>query len=422
MVQQNPIVVVGGGPAGASAVRVFAASGAPVTLITDEPDLPYDRTWLSKQVLLDPKSRPPALLVKEQLRPGKVLVRTGLQVTAFSPSKRTAILDSGEQIGFHKLLLATGAAPRRLQLPGAEGVGVHYLRNRSDADLLSAELAAPRGLVVIGGGVIGLEVAAAAKARGQDVDVVEAAPQILARGIPVLVAEWLARLHRQHGVRIRTGVLPVEIMRSASGHVTGVRLDNGTYLPAGLVVVGIGVSPQDHIAQAAGLAVADGVLVDAAGRTGDPNIFAAGDVVRMRLPGALGQGVRLESYQAAARQGEIAARVMLGEDKVFSDIPWQWSDQYDATLQVAGLFDPRDQLLACGEHDEGPLLILGIRAGKLVAACGVSRGFAVARPIRAAQHLIAAGGKIRLSAVEASAHHLGALTNLFQEAAAAREP
>ncbi len=414
--RRAPYVIVGGGPAAASATRVLARSGADVVVLTAEPTAPYDRTALSKpHVLADGAEAPPLWHADEEWL-DRVLLRRSTVVTAIDVPNRSVATGDGETLAFEALLLCTGAAPRRLALPGEPGAGVHYLRDARDAAALCRDLDAAERVTVIGGGVIGMEVAAAAALHGRQVEVVEAAPRVLGRGVPTPVADWLVTLHESKGVGIRAGTAPSEIVRSA-GRVTGVRLQDGSTVAADVVVIGIGVRPRDELAAAAGLEVDDGIVVDPAGRTSVPGVFAAGDVVRQR--GTDGsRGVRLESYQPAGRQGEAAALTMLGAPSEPPEVPWSWSDQYDAMLQSAGLAPSGASELQCGTSDA--VLVLSFHQERLVAVCGVASGTTIAKPVRTAQLVIAAGGRVDRAALERARHDLGQLTKLLR--AAVRTP
>jgi 3-phenylpropionate/trans-cinnamate dioxygenase ferredoxin reductase subunit len=407
--------VVGGGPAAGAGARALAAAGKDVVLFTDEDRPPYDRTVLSKDTLVHPGSTIPGVWPAGAGWRDRIDVRTRSTVVALDPDERVLTTASGDEVQFEAVLLAPGAEPRRLDVPGADGPGVHHLRDAADAVRLSGALDGARRLVVVGGGVIGLEVAAAAAVRGVDVEVLEAGPRVLARGVPADVADWLVALHARHGVHIRTLTTPDAVLRSASGVVTGVRLDDGASLPADVVLVGIGIVPREDLARDAGLAVDDGIVVDPSGRTSHPSVFAAGDAVRMRHPGQA-RGIRLESFTAAGRQGEVAAHAMLGGDETYSDVPWWWSDQYDATLQSIGAAPPgaREEVVEVA----GGLLVLSLVGDRLVAACGVAHGPAIARPVRAAGVVIAGGGAIDLHSVSAARSDLAALTAVFRAAAA----
>lgn len=416
--QSSRFVVVGGGPAAGAAARRFAEAGERVVVLTDEALAPYDRTVLSKEVLLSPDAAVPEVWPPGAPWLDRIVVRSRTRVVALDPQARVVTTADGATWAFERVVLAPGAAPRRLTITGADGPGVHHLRDVPDAHALADALSPGRRVVVVGGGLIGLEVAAAAALRGLDVEVVEAGPAILGRGVPAPVAAWLTALHAAHGVRIRTSAAPREILRDGST-VRGVRLGDGTVLPADVVVAGIGVQPRTGLAAAAGLPVDDGILVDVCMRTVHPAVFAAGDAVRMlRLRG--GRAVRLESFTAAGRQGEVAATVAMGGDAGFDDVPWSWSDQYDATMQVIGMPSPGAEEVSVGGPDHP--VVLSLHEGRLVGVCGASRGPSVARPVRAAGPLIAAGGHVDLDAVRAAGDDLAALARLFRDTARAPAP
>ena len=405
---------MGGGPAAGAAARALAAAGRHVILLTAEDRSPYDRTVLSKDVLLLPGATVPEVWPAGDPWRERIEVRTNTTVASLDPDARRIVTASGDVVPFESVILATGAQPRRLALPGADGEGVHYLRDTTDAAALSQALDHASRLVIVGGGVIGLEVAAAAATRGVDVVVLEAADRVLARGVPAAVAGWLCALHEAHGVVVRTGVAPDAVLRSPDGAVTGVRLADGTVVPADAVVAGIGIVPRDGLARAAGLAVDDGILIDPTGRTSHPHVFAAGDAVRTRHPGEA-HGIRLESFTAAGRQGEVAAHTVLGQDDAFTDVPWWWSDQYDATVQSMGVAPAgaREEVLDV----PGGLLVLSVVGDRLVAACGVPHGPGIARAGRVAGPAIAAGARLDVGAAHAAAGDLAALTAVLRTAA-----
>ncbi len=413
---EHPYAVVGGGPAGGAAARALAAAGADVVLLTAEDRPPYDRTVLSTDVLLDPDAAVPEVWPPGAEWRARIDVRTRTPVAALDPDTRTLTTAAGEKVSFAAVLLAPGAEPRRLGVAGSDGPGVHHLRDTADALSISRALGRVHRLVVVGGGVIGLEVAAAAAMRGVDVEVVEARPRVLARGVPAPIAAWIVALHERHGVRIRTRAAPDAVQRSPDGAVSGVRLIDRTVLTADAVVVGIGIEPREHLAHAAGLACDDGILVDTSGRTSHPAVFAAGDAVRMRRPGE-SHGIRLESFSAAGRQGEVAAHTMLGRQDSFTDVPWWWSDQYDATLHSTGVATPDAREVVVGTP-EAPL-VLSLAGERLVAACGVSHGPGIARPVRAAGRVIAAGGRVDLRELRTSGGDPASLAAAFRAAARA---
>jgi 3-phenylpropionate/trans-cinnamate dioxygenase ferredoxin reductase subunit len=388
------IVLVGGGHACAAAVvelRRLGFSGH-VQVVSAEPVPPYDRTTLSKGVLVQGSAPPPLWPELAAGIPG-VDLRLGTCVLSVDPPSRALTTSNGDELAYDRLLIATGAEPRRIQIPGATAEGVLYLRDHDDARLLRARLELSTRLVVIGGGVIGLEVAAAARALGPEVTVVEASRQVLGRSVPAAVASALVDLHREHGVAVHCATTPTAIVTSG-GRVRGVEVSNGPCLEADVVVVGIGIAPREELAGRAGLAVADGVLVDAQCRTSDPHIFAAGDVARMR--DISGQGtVRLEAWRPAWRQAQVAAAAMLGLPSIYREQPWGWSDQYDALVQTVGICSPGADIVDYGDvRAPGGLLSLSFVDGQLVAAAGVSIGAGIARPVRLVQALLDAGYRL----------------------------
>jgi 3-phenylpropionate/trans-cinnamate dioxygenase ferredoxin reductase component len=335
------IVIVGAGQAGvmtAEALRAAGHQGA-ITLLGDEPHGPYHRPPLSKAWLageLDAAQlvmRAPEMLAKKSID-----LRTGVRVIAIDRAVQTVRLANGTALPYDGLVLATGSTPRSLPLPGGDAPGVFALRSMEDASAIAGRMSTcveqDRQVVVIGGGFIGLEVAATARKKGLRVTVVEAASRLLGRVLAPVLSDWYATLHRGHGVELVLDAHVAGIEADDHG-VTGVKLASGRVVPAGLVVVGIGVSANDQLAKAAGLACDRGIVVDACGRTSDPRIVAAGDCTARRL--ADGSLLRLESVQNATEQGKSAAAALLGQEHPFTATPWFWSDQYDRKLQMAGL-------------------------------------------------------------------------------------
>src|SRR5690606_18094511 len=250
--------------------------------------------------------------------------------------------NDGSAIPYDLLALTTGATPRRLPAElGGDLPGVLTMRSLADADALGAALPGASRALIVGGGYIGLEAAAALRGKGLEVTVLEAAPRILARVAAPVTADYFRELHNAHGVDIREGAALTRLT-GAAGRVAGGELADGTHMPADIVLIGIGVAPDDALAAAAGLATGDGIIVDASCRTSDPRIFAAGDCTRFLNRGEM---IRLESVPHAIDQGEAAAAAMLGEGAPYVARPWFWSDQYDVKLQIAGLNTGWDRTL-----------------------------------------------------------------------------
>ncbi|MEN9475102.1 MAG: hypothetical protein RIS48_1824 [Pseudomonadota bacterium] len=374
---QAGIVIIGAGQAGVQTAESLRAGGfeGSITLLGDEPHGPYHRPPLSKAWLAGEMDgaqlvmRAPEMLARKQIE-----LRTEVKVASIDRAARQVLLADGSALPYSGLVLATGSTPRSLPLPGGNAAGVHALRSREDADAIAQRLALclqqQRPVVVIGGGFIGLEVAATARKKGLEVTVLEAAPRLLGRVLAPALSDWYAELHRSHGVKLVFDAR-IEALETDSDHaVSGVRLADGSLLPAGLVVVGIGVNANDGLAQAAGLECERGIVVDACCRTHDPAIVAAGDCTARRLlDGSL---IRLESVQNATEQGKSAAAALLGQERPFTATPWFWSDQYDKKLQMAGLSGGADQWAVRGDMASASFSIYHFRAGKLIAVDSVN--------------------------------------------------
>jgi 3-phenylpropionate/trans-cinnamate dioxygenase ferredoxin reductase component len=339
-------VIVGAGQAGAKAAEALRAEGfaGPVVLLGAETERPYERPPLSKGYLLGQAERDSIYVHSADWYDEQdVDLRLGAAVTAIDPAAHEVSLAAGGRVGYAKLLLATGSAPRRLAVPGADLEGVLYLRTAGDSDRLRAAIAAAGNVVVIGGGWIGLEAAAAARTAGAKVTVLEAAELPLLRVLGREAAEVFAGLHRDHGVDLRTGVQVSEIT-GADGRVTGVALADGSVIAADVVVAGVGITPNVELAVAAGLGVANGIQVSAALRSIDPDIYAAGDVASAFHP-VLKRHIRVEHWANALHQPQAAARAMLGQAVSYDRLPYFFTDQYDLGMEYTGYVDP-------GHYDE----------------------------------------------------------------------
>jgi 3-phenylpropionate/trans-cinnamate dioxygenase ferredoxin reductase subunit len=372
----GPVVIVGAGQAGVGAAEALRAAGygGELLLLGDEPHGPYHRPPLSKAWLAgEMESAQLTMRAPELLARKNIDLRTGVTVTAVDRAARQVVLADGTRLPYAGLVLATGATPRALALSGADVPNVLALRTRADADAMREWLdrcaAAGQPVVVVGGGFIGLEVAATARKKGAAVTVLEAAPRLLGRVLAPMLSDWYADLHRSHGVRLVFDARPASI-ETANGRAVAVRGADGTRHPAGLVVVGIGVQPNDAVARAAGLECERGIVVDACARTSDPHITAAGDCTARRL--ADGGLLRLESVQNATEQAKSAAAALMGEERPFTATPWFWSDQYDRKLQMAGLSGGADQWVVRGSLDAASFSVFHYRAGRLVSADSVN--------------------------------------------------
>jgi len=333
-------VIVGAGLAGAKAAETLRAEGfaGRIVLIGEEADRPYERPPLSKGQLLGTADRDAAFVHDpDWYATNGVQLRLGSRVEAIDRTARTVSLAGGEVVGYDKLLLATGSTPRRLDLPGADLGGVLYLRTLPDADRLVKCLVEGARVVVLGAGWIGLEVAAAARAKGATVTVVETMPLPLQRVLGDEVARVFLALHQAHGVTFHAGASVRELR--GEGDVSSVVLADGTELPADVVVVGVGILPNVELAKASGLATANGISVDASMRTSDPRVFAAGDVANAQHP-LIGRPIRVEHWANARNGGPVAAKAMLEQDVVYDRLPYFFSDQYDLGMEYAGYVAP----------------------------------------------------------------------------------
>jgi len=337
------IVVVGAGQAGASLVSELRKQGydGAITLVGDEPVPPYQRPPLSKAYLLGEMAlerlflRPEAIYADQN-----IALRLGAPVTAIDRAAKTVTV-GGDVIPYDQLALTTGSRPRRLPAAiGGDLDGVFVVRTLADVDAMAPHMRDGARALIVGGGYIGLEAAAVARKLGVEVTLVEMADRILGRVAAPETADYFRALHQSHGVTIREGVGLKRL--TGDGRVTGAELTDGTTLPVDLVIAGVGIAPDTALAEAAGLAIDNGIAVDAQGRTSDPAIWAAGDCCS--FPHGDGR-LRLESVPNAIDMAECVARNMLGAHEVYVPKPWFWSDQYDVKLQIAGLNTGYDRIV-----------------------------------------------------------------------------
>lgn len=338
------VVILGAGHAGGSAAAFLRQYGheGPIVLVGEEPLLPYQRPPLSKAWLKgeageeELQLRPPSFYAEND-----IAVRLGVRATRIDREARRVALEDGEALPYDALVLATGARARRLALPGGEMARTLELRTAADAEMLKASIAPGKRLAIVGGGYVGLEVAASARALRAEAVVIEREPRILARVACAILSDFFTAYHRRHGVRFELDAV-VEALEGEGGQVTAVRLAGGRRIPCDLVLIGVGALPNQELAEAAGLPCDDGVVVDEEARTADPAVFAVGDVTRRPLP-LYGRAFRLESVPNALEQAKQAAAAITGHKPPAPEVPWFWSDQYDLKLQIAGLpFDVED--------------------------------------------------------------------------------
>ncbi len=364
------LIIVGAGQAAAQAVQSLRADGftGPITLIGDEPYGPYQRPPLSKAYLLGTLERERLFLKSDAFyQETNCELVLNASVTAIHRSDKTVQLGDGRKLSYDLLLLATGARVRRLKCPGADLPGVYYLRDIADANALQAVFSSGKRIAIVGGGYIGLEVAAVAAKRGLTVTLFEAMDRLLARSSSVTVSDFYAAEHERAGVtlKLRTGLEAIE----GNGKVERIRAGGQTY-DADIVLVGIGVLPNDELATHAGLAAQDGIVVDQNGMTGDPSIFAAGDCTRHI--GRDGTALRLECVQNAIDQAKHVALAITGKPKPYSEVPWFWSDQYDLKLQIAGMIRPGDHAVLRGDPAARKFSVFHLRDGVLAAVEAVN--------------------------------------------------
>ena len=375
MPEDATFLIAGAGLAGAKAAETLREQGfdGRIVLIGEESERPYERPPLSKGYLLGTAERDTMYVhPRTWYADNDVDLRLGTVVRAVDPAGHEVTLGDGTQLSYTKLLLATGSSPRPLPVPGADQDGVLYLRRAEDSDRIKATLQSASRVVVIGAGWIGLEVAAAARAAGVEVTVIEAARLPLLAVLGPEVAQVFADLHRQHGVTARFNAQVAEITATA-GRADGVRLAGGELLAADAVVVGIGITPNTGLAAAAGLKVDNGVVVDAQLRTSAPDIHAAGDVANAFHP-LLGRSIRVEHWANALNQPKVAAAAMLGQDVAYERVPYFFTDQYDLGMEYSGYVEPGgyDQLVFRGDVAGREFVAFWLGGGQVLAGMNVN--------------------------------------------------
>lgn len=367
------VVIVGtghGGIAAAAFLRQYGFDGR-ITLIGEENAIPYQRPPLSKGWLLDTVQREDiALRPADFYQENGIELKLGQRVLSLDRSLRSLALDAGEKLSYDSLVLATGCCPVGPPIPGVDSEGVLMLRNVRDATRLKKMLGPKTRLVIIGGGYIGLEVAASARQLGGQVTVIERAERVLSRVAHPQLSTFLTRQHERHGVHIEVGrcVTSIDSVRGALREVT---LDDGRRIACDAVLVGIGARPNDGLARDAGLACNDGVVVDHEARTSDRNIFAIGDMSRRPLP-LYDRTARLESVPSATEQARQAACAITGRSSPPPEVPWQWSNQYDLKIQIAGYpFDADEVVVRAGLSGDS-LALFHFRGERLLAVEAVN--------------------------------------------------
>jgi 3-phenylpropionate/trans-cinnamate dioxygenase ferredoxin reductase component len=378
-------VIVGANLAGGRAAEALRSGGSqePIVVVGAEPERPYERPPLSKTF-------PAGQLPEEKLylRPADYYASQGIELllgrraVRLDPETHTVSLEDGEQLSYTALLIATGAAPRRLTAPGGDLEGILYLRDLRDARRLRDRLASAQRVVVVGAGFIGAEVAAVARGLGREVVALEALPVPLERALGAVVGGLYTQIHRDRGVDLRTNAAVTEILES--GGEFQVRTGSGDRFDCDLVVVGVGVAPEVGWLESSGIELRNGVVVDELCRTSLPDVYAAGDVANWFHP-RLGEHLRVEHFDNAQNQGVAAARSMLGQGQPYAPVNYFWSDQYDLSLQYVGHASGQDQVILRGAVESGSWSAFYLRDGALKAALAVNRF----RDVSAARQLLA---------------------------------
>ena len=367
-------VIIGAGQAGYEAAASLRTEGydGPITLVGEEPHLPYQRPPLSKGFVLDKQG-----LDEIELRPAafyrdhRIDIRLGERVIDIDRTARLVRLASGTSVPYETIVLAVGARNRSLPVDGAELDGVLYLRTLDESREIKTRIQQARSVVVVGGGFIGLELAAAARSLGRAVTVLEAQPRLMPRVVAPAISEFYRELHTSRGVTIVCGAAVSEIIGDR-GKVRAVALSGGRTFSADLVLVGIGVIPNVGLAQGAGLRVGNGIIVDECLRTSDPAIYAVGDCAEHPNTFA-GARVRLESVQNACDQARCAAAAIAGRQAPYTALPWFWTDQYDVRLQMAGLSQNYDRTVTRGDVGQQKFSVFYFRDDRLIAVDSVNR-------------------------------------------------
>jgi 3-phenylpropionate/trans-cinnamate dioxygenase ferredoxin reductase subunit len=368
-------LIVGGGLAGAIAAQTLREEGfdGRITLLGDERHRPYERPPLSKDYLQGNTDRDSIFVHPEPWYiEHSVKLSLGTTVTSLTPPSRTLTTATGARLSYDKLLLATGSTPRRLNLPGSDLDGVHYLRSVEDSDRIKTSFTRARRVVIIGAGWIGLETAAAARHAGLDVTLLESAEIPLLRVLGPEAAPIFADLHREHGVDLRCEVA-VSHLTGSNGSVTGLLLSDGSRIDADMVLVGIGITPNTELAADAGLQVGNGITVDEHLRTSDPDIYAAGDVANAYNP-RLDRHLRVEHWANARRQGATAAKAMLGQEAADARPSYFYSDQYDLGMEYTGDIGPAgyDQVTFRRHADPSQQVVFWLHEHRVLAGMNIN--------------------------------------------------
>lgn len=409
MPAEHPLIIIGAGHAGGRTALALRAQGYPgrISLLGEEAQAPYERPPLSKQLLLQ-QCAPAAcqLLPAEEYAAREIDLRTGQRVRAIRPSQHRIELADGSTLPYSRLVLATGGRPRLPTVAGSQLSGIHTLRNLTDALALRDRLRPASRLVVIGGGFIGLEVAASARQLGCAVSVVESAERLASRALPPALSLQLERVHQAHGVEI----LLSSQVQAFIGHdtVQAVQLADGRQLPCNLVLIGIGIQPNVELAAAAGLQTGNGIRVDAQLRSSDPDIYAIGDVCEFISPYSR-EWTRQETWSNAESQAAHLANVLCGASGDFAALPSFWSDQFDCSLHVLGQHQGCAHCVQRQVAADSLLLFFLDAQQRLRAVCAWGKGNTLAKDVKLAGRLIQAGVPLDVTALATPACSLKTL-------------
>lgn len=408
---KNGVVIVGSGHAGVQAAASLREDGydEPVVLVGDEADLPYHKPPLSKTFIKDAEAKPQPLRGEAFYTGNAIDLRPGIRIERVDTGRKSLEVAGGGAIPYDKLILATGSRPRALPLPGADLAGVVSLRSLGDARTIRDLSARSDQVVILGGGFIGLEIAATLRAAGRNVTVVEAVDRLLGRAVAPVIAAHVRQRLEATGVRILTGTT-IARLEGENGHVAAAITSDGERLPAGMVIVGIGVVPNVELAQNAGIAIANGIRVDGQMRTSLPDILAIGDAASYRH-WFTGNDVRLESVQNATDQARLAARTITGHEDAYSAVPWFWSDIGDMKLQMVGLTAGGDSHVVAGNLAENKFSIYHYAGDRLLGIESVNH----AGHHMLGRKMLGSGFSPTPQAVEAGPDGLKAALAAFQE-------
>jgi 3-phenylpropionate/trans-cinnamate dioxygenase ferredoxin reductase subunit len=396
MSDSRTFVIIGASQAGGWIAKTLRAEGfeGRVVVIGEENYLPYERPPLSKDALLgDAALDSTYFWPPETYRELDIETMLGVRATAIDRAAKQVTLDNGDVIAYDRLAITTGTRPRELPVDGADLAGVHYLRTMDDTLAIQADAKAGSTALIVGGGWIGLEVAATLGKLGCKSVVVEFADRLCGRAVTPDISAWMLDFHKGHGidVRLKTGVERFE----GNGSLSRAILSDGDIIDCTLAVIGIGVLPNAEIAADAGIDVDNGIVVDDLCRTSDPDIFAAGDVTN-HPNDLLGKRIRLESWENAQNQGIAAAKAMLDKGESYAEIPWFWSDQHDANIQMIGLPEAWDEVATRGNQDDNEFMTVYLKDGKIIGAISVNNP----RDLRFAKRLMQAEKPVSASDIE----------------------